>query len=125
MPEIIRTPKALVQTSNGKRFYCFSGSVTVTTAETPMISIDNIGERDIFIKFEMGSKERDAVDVNCYITCNGVIIMRHGLENQDQMYGFNEIKLIIPANTSLEFLLQMTSDSAEWTVAAHGKYLSM
>jgi len=113
----------LKPTQNNKAFYCYSGDIDVTTSETTMISINNIGKRDVFIAFDMGSKEKDAVDVNCFIKSNGVVIMRHAIENQDQMYGFNEIRLILPANTSLEFVLQMTSGNADWTVAAYGTYL--
>jgi len=53
MPEIITTPQSLVQTTNGKRFYVFSGSINVSS-ETTMLDINNIGERDILLYLEVG-----------------------------------------------------------------------
>jgi len=127
MPEIISTPKSLVQTMNGKRFYVFSGLITVTTAETAMIEIDNIGERDIFIKFELGIANLDGADTYLKVKSNGIIIYQNSIANTGTEYGsgYDEIKLILPANTSLDFTLQRSGSTDGYTVAGHGKYLSM
>jgi len=129
MPEIIRTPTALVQTTNGKRFYVFSGRTTVSTTETTMISINDIGERDILFKFQMGASDADTDPVLLKIKSNGVDIFKSLFSNTEQEYpyGHTETKLILPASTSLVITLQLGggSNTVEFTIAAHGKYLSM
>ena len=127
MPEIITTPNAFVQTTNGKRFYAFSGEKAVTSAETSMINNDNIGERDIMLHIEVGSYEFSSVDFILRIKSNGILIYNTAFNNSWQNYplGHDEIKLILPANTSLEITLQGVSSTVNWTVACYGKYLSM
>jgi len=127
MPEIISTPNALVQTNNGKRFYVNSGVISVTTDETTMISINDIGERDIMIGILLGCGADNASNVTVKVKNNGTIIYDNDYANasSNYVYGFNPLNFIIPANTSLEITLESVSASLEWTVSAYGKYLSM
>jgi len=126
MPEIITTPNALVQTTNGKRFYVYSGLVAVTSSETTMISIDNIGERDIFMGVEIGIQAYTGSDGLLIVKSNGATIYNYAFDNIGGIGGgWNEVKLILAANTSLEITLTMAAGSHNWTVACYGKYLSM
>jgi len=127
MTESITTPNALVQTSNGKRFYVHSGVVNVTTADTTMISIDNIGERDIKISLEVGSLQEHGNDSYVTFKVNGIIIFGDVTRNTAQDYGLgrDEYRFIIPANASLEVIMVLGGGATNWSVAGHGKYLSI
>jgi hypothetical protein len=125
MPEIITTPNALVQTTNGKRFYAFSGQITVS-GETTMLDIDNIGERDIRFNLEIGFDQQTSNNPTLRVKSNGIIVYinESGATGGNYLLGYNELKLILPANTSLEITLE-NSGSQPATVAVYGKYLSM
>ena len=127
MPEIISTPNALVQTTNGKRFYVYSSTVTVTATETTMISIDNIGERDIFLKFQIGSLKASSIDTDLKVYSNDIIIYQTVILASGVEY-INDVgryEFILPSNSKLQITLENTSgsDSSPWTVAGHGKYV--
>jgi len=128
MPEIISTPNALVQTTNGKRFYVFSGSIAVTTSEIPFIDIDNIGERDVKINLELGCGDNLGADnpfLRIYIND---IVVYHTLYNNAHLEnpsGFDEIRFIVPANTSFKVTMKMNANTYDYTIMGHGKYLSM
>jgi len=129
MPEIISTPNALVQTNNGKRFYVFSGEIGADNTETTMIDINNIGERDIFISFEIGETSATNSDYDLRIKSNGVVVYGNLLRYDSNMgvFGYNEVRMILAANTSLIVTLKNVSSSASnnMIVACYGKYLSM
>jgi len=124
----IATPQSLIQTTNGKRFYVFSGQLTVTSAEISMINVDNIGERDIIINLEMGSAEVTTVDFTIRVKINSVVVYIDSISNagEQSMSGYNELKFICPANTSLDITLQSNSAANRtMTIMGHGKYLSI
>jgi hypothetical protein len=125
MPEIISTPNALVQTSNGKRFYVFSGEITVS-GETTMLDIDNIGERDIRINLEIGFDQQTSNNPTLRVKSNGIVVYvnESGATGGNYQLGYNELKLILPANTSLQVTLE-NSGSQPATVAGYGKFLRM
>jgi len=124
MPEIITTPHALVQTTNGKRFYVFSAPINVTSSETTMIDIDNIGERDIKLHLEIGPATTSSSVFTLKIKSNGSTIYNEA--NADSAIRVqNDYRFILPANTSLAVTLKSSSASVVWTVACYGKYLSM
>jgi len=127
MPEIISTPNALVQSTNGKRFYVYSSLVTVTATETEMIAIDNIGERDIFLKFQIGSLKASSIDTELRVYSNDVIIYQTviGSSMVEYINDVGRYEFIIPSNTKLVISLENASgsDSTPWTVAGHGKFV--
>jgi len=126
MTESITTPHALVQTSNGKRFYVNSGLVIVAAAETAVIDIANIGERDI--KFILNPiltfQENDHMTMR--VKNNDIIIYESIYDNTFNTTWFLPIHFIIPANTNLEITFT-NSDSSSRTVgvSCYGKFLSM
>jgi len=127
MPEIISTPNSLVQTTNGKRFYVYSSTVTVTAAETEMIGIANIGERDIFLKFQLGSLKASSIDTDLKVYSNDIVIYQTVILSSAVEY-INDVgryEFIIPSNTKLVITLENVtgSDSTPWTVAGHGKFV--
>ena len=125
MPEIITTPNALVQTTNGKRFYVYSGAVSVPNSETTMISIDNIGERDIKIKLDVGNVTISGNDLTLKVKVNGIIIYQSESNNQytNELTGYNAREFIIPANTSFDVTLESETSTYTFFVAGYGKYI--
>jgi len=124
MPEIISTPNALVQTTNGKRFYVNSGLVSVDDTETAVIDINNIGERDIFFKVNpiVLITAGDIMDMK--IKSNDVIIYEVLLQ-KDRTHNW-AVHFIIPANTSLKITFTNADSSSHSVgVSCYGKYLSM
>tara|TARA_R110000823_G_scaffold302940_1_gene424223 strand:- start:222 stop:614 length:393 start_codon:yes stop_codon:yes gene_type:complete len=124
----IVTPQSLIQTQNGKQFYIFSGEQTVTSVENFFINIDNIGERDIEIALEIANANNlgsDNLTTTVYI--NDIVVHRDLINNtySQNLLGFNELRLIIPANTSLKVGLVVNANSYNYTIAGHGKYLSI
>jgi len=126
MTESITTPNALVQTTNGKRFYVNSGEVDVTTDETSMIDISNIGERDIKLALEIGCSTFTSDNIEFKVYSNEILIYNneHGASSSN-LFGYNEFKIILPANTALKVTLRMGATTVAMTVAGYGKYLSM
>ena len=126
MPEIITTPNALVQTSNGKRFYVNSGLITVADSEISLIEIDNIGERDIKIAFELGIAVFTTDNLTIKVYVNDIVVYTNAFtETTRAMTGYNELKLIIPANSSMKYTAVWNTSSYGTLVSAYGKYLSM
>jgi len=125
MPEIISTPHALVQTTNGKRFYVYSGVVSVSSSETSMIDIANIGERDILIHLELGVDSVSSPDLTIRVKSNDITIFINKYDNLGLIYGGNSTKLkfILPANTKFEVTLILASSSFNMSVAGHGKFV--
>ena len=113
-------------TQNNKSFYVYSGLQGVTTSETTLISINDIGKRDIFIAFEIGSDEATSVDSFVRIKVNGETVIGNRLNNNYQAYayGFDELRMIVPANTSLEVTIEMDSGGTiPHYVSGYGTYL--
>jgi len=130
MPEIISTPNALVQTTNGKRFYLNSGLISADNTETTIIDITNIGERDIRLNlnpiFQIGG---NGDKMTMKVKNNGSIIYQSQfLDNDANLLTAHTspIPFIIPANTSL--IITFTNSDAtthDVGVSCYGKYLSM
>jgi len=125
----IVTPKALVQTTNGKRFYIYSGEKDVTNVETTMINVDNIGERDIKLHLKISSDSASGDDLKFRLLINGIIIQsEYFYSGTPNDFGqTSQLKYIIPANTSLKITLDnMSSATARsCNVTGYGRYLSM
>jgi len=112
-------------TLNNKAFYIYSGDIAVDGAETTMISIENIGKRDIIFCMELGSPTTSTADYILKVKSNGQNIMSgyYNTSYQPSPYGYDELKLILPANTSLEVTLQGSAGTTVWNVAGYGYYL--
>lgn len=124
IPSSITTVSAvrLNPTLNNKAFYIYSGEITVDTSDTTMISVNDIGKRDILLCLEVGASFTSN-NRTTTIKSNGVTIYSDENAQGAQGNGFNEIKVILPANTSLEVLLKYDSSSKTCTVAGYGYYL--
>ena len=122
------TPESLIQTNKGEKFFSYSGVQTVTSAGTDMINIDNIGERDIEVFIELGNATNLGSDnMQFTVLMNELIIFQNLTNNIQTEYlsGYNELRLIISANSSLRINLNVNANSYPFTVAVTGNYLEM
>ncbi len=110
-------------TMNNKAFYVYSGEITVDTSETTMISVNDIGKRDVLICFEVGPDTASSSSYLFSVKSNGSTIHNSILYSNTSSDFMNELKFILPANTSLEATLKSSSASLTWTVSAYGYYL--
>ena len=111
-------------TLNNRAFYIYSGEITVTTAETTMISINDIGKRDILFCLSFGSNVYTSDNTKLLIKNNGQTIFNNQYAaSSPNINSSNEFKFIIPANTSLEVTLALDGNSYIGTVAGYGYYL--
>lgn len=122
------SPVRLQPTKNNRGFYVYSGEVDVDENETTMLSIADIGNRDIFIAFEIGSLTLSSDDIELRIKVNGAIIYASKTSSAyigGAMNGYDESRFIIPADTSLELTLKNVSDTStlDFFVAGYGNYL--
>jgi len=130
MTESITTPTALVQTTNGERFYVNSGLISVNNTETTIIEITNVGERDIkLIVNPIVTFDSQGDNMTMKVKNNGLIIYQSLYDWRDgYLIGpVRVIRFIIPANTSLEITFQNTTDASahDCGVSCYGRYLSM
>ena len=124
----IITPESLIQTQNGEKFYAYSGIKTVTSSGIDMINIANIGERDIELFLELSNAANLGTDNPVLIVyANEEIIFQEITNNTYMQYpqGYNELRLIIPANTSLRVHMTINANSYDYCVGLTGNYLSM
>ena len=115
----------LNSTLDGKHFYVYSGELTVTTSETSMIDIPNIGERDIRLYLEVGNDVINSSDTMIQVKSNGQVIYKSHSNVTYPYYilGHDEIKLILPAYTSLEVTMSLSGGTGDFNIAGHGDYL--
>jgi hypothetical protein len=124
----VLSPVTLNTTSNNRAFYVYSGEVDVDENETTVLSINDIGQRDIFIAFEIGSLTLSSDDIQLKIKVNGSTIYASKSPNAyvgGQGNGYDELRFIIPKNVSLELTLQNVSDTStlDFYASAYGNYL--
>lgn len=117
---------ALKSTQNNKAFSVYSGEIGVTSTETTMISINDIGKRDIILCLELGAAEVTSVNFTVKVKSNGQIIYIDSINHvgEQSLSGYNELKIILHANTSLEVTLKSDSSSVRnMCVAGYGYYM--
>jgi len=115
----VRLNPTLTNTS----FYVYSGEIAISSTETTMISINDIGKRDIIFCLELGAQAVTSVDVVAKIKSNGNTIYTDVFTTTGDSFGFDMVQLILPANTSLEITLICASGTPTWTAAGYGYYL--
>jgi len=115
----------LKPTQNNKAFYVYSGEITVSTSAVTMISVNDIGKRDIILCLEVGFDSQTTNNPTIIVKSNGATIYHNesGATGGAYMTGYNELKFILPANTSLEVTLELSSGSQPATVAGYGYFL--
>jgi len=124
----VLSPVKLQPTTNNRAFYVYSGEVDVDENETTIISIDDIGQRDVFIAFEIGSLTLSSDDIELRVKVNGEVI--YGSKNPSayiggNQNGYDELRFILPKNVSLELTLKNVTDNStlDFYASAYGNYL--
>lgn len=115
---------SLKSTLNNKSFYIYSGLIAVDNTETTLISINDIGKRDIFLCVEVGSDDATADNYTFKLKVNGTIVFaRH--EGNNNFNARSMMQFIIPANTSVECTLDNIGSATanDFTIACYGTYL--
>lgn len=110
-------------TQNNKAFYINSGLISADDTETTVISVNDIGKRDILFCVNpfFGSFHYDNMTMK--IKNNGEIIYQSVFDVQKGDYQ-KVMHYIIPANTSIEITFtNATSTSLEVGISAYGYYL--
>jgi len=115
----------LKPTQSNKQFYAYSGEISVSSSETTMLSINDIGKRDILFCCEVGTNSTSSANMTIKVKSNGTTIYVNQFDNQGSIYGADtpDLKFILPANTSLEVTLVVASNTFTMTVASYGYYL--
>jgi len=117
------TPTSLQTTLNNGAFYVYSGPIAVGSSETTMLSINDIGKRDIFFCVEAGGTSSSTDDFTIKVFVNGQAVFGQRFEESTVSADGNDLKFIIPANTSVEVTLQSSSGTRTWYIAGYGNYL--
>jgi len=111
--------------ASNKAFYIYSGEVGVTTTETTMISVNDIGKRAILFCMEIGCASDSSTNFHLRVKSNGQVIHRNQYSYQGSVYGADttDLKFILPANTSLEVTIELDSSANDFTISGYGYYL--
>ena len=105
-------------------FYINSGLVSADNTETTVISVNDIGKRDIILWINPILASGGGDDMTMKVKNNGSIIYQTRYLNQSQDNLTYPICFIIPANTSVEVTFtNVDSSSHDVGVSAYGYYL--
>ena len=115
---------SLKSTLNNKSFYVYSGIIAVDNTETTLVSVNDIGKRDIFLCVEAGCETDSSDNYTFRLKVNGTTVFAR----QESSVNFNNrgmMQFIVPANTSIECTLDNESSSSarNFTIACYGTYL--
>jgi hypothetical protein len=115
---------ALKSTQNNRAFYVYSGIVSVDNTETTLVSINDIGKRDIIICIEAGCETDSSDNYTFRFKVNGTTVFAR----QESSVNFNNrgmMQFIAPANTSIECTLDNESSASarNFTIAGYGYYM--
>jgi len=114
----------LKATQSNKQFYINSGLIGADNTETTVISVNDVGRRDIIIWMNPILSQYSSDDMTMKVKNNGSIIYQCMWSNQTALDLFGPICFIIPANTSLEVTFtNVDSTSHDVGISAYGYYL--
>lgn len=116
---------SLNSTQNNKAFYINSGLITqLGTTETTVISVNDIGKRDIVIWMNTILASNDGDDMTMKVKNNGSIIYQEIYSTQRVLDSAYAKCFIIPANTSIEVTFtNATSNQFNVGISAYGYYM--
>lgn len=115
---------SLRPTQNNKAFSINSGLVSADNTETTVISVNDIGKRDILLCINPVSADRTGDHMTMKVKNNGSIIFQEQFSQESTHHPPYVVHFIIPANTSIEVTFT-NSDSTSHNVgvSAYGYYL--
>jgi len=115
----------LKATQSNKQFYIYSGLIAADNTETTVISVRDIGQRDILFCLNPILTSLGTDDMTMKVKNNGSIIYQCIWNNQTAHELFGPVHFIFSANTSIEvtFENETGSSSHDVGVSAYGYYL--
>jgi len=117
-------PSSLQTTLNDRAFYINSGLVSANDTETTVISINDIGRRDILFCMNPILTSSGTDDMTMKLKNNGAIIYQMIITTQNFANTSSPLHFIIPANTNLEVTFtNADSTSHNVGISAYGYYL--
>jgi hypothetical protein len=116
---------ALKTTQNNKAFYINSGLIAVNNVETTVISVNDIGKRDILFCINPILTSAGSDDIEMKVKNNGSIIYQSLYGDNQQNHIPYAVHLIIPANTNIEITFKNTigASSHDCGVSAYGYFM--
>ena len=111
-------------TLNNRAFYINSGIIVANNTETTVISVNDIGKRDILFCINPILTTDTSENMTIKVKNNGSIIYQALYDNQHQDFVTYPIHFIIPANTNIEITFT-NSDSTthDVGVSCYGYYM--
>jgi len=105
-------------------FYINSGLIAANNTETTVISVNDVGKRDIILWINPILTSASSDTMTMKVKNNGNIIYQIRYEDQTPIYQISPICFIIPANTNIEITFtNVDSTSHDVGVSAYGYYL--
>jgi len=117
---------ALRATQNNRAFYINSGLISANNTETTVISVDDVGKRDILFCVNPILTGGGGDDMVMKVKNNGEIIYQtYFKESTTEGMAISPIHFIIPANTSIEVTFANVTDTSshDTGVSAYGYYM--
>jgi len=111
-------------TLSNKQFYINSGLIAANNTETTVISVADVGKRDILICINPILTTSSTDDMTMKLKNNGAIIYQMIITTQNFANTSSPLHFIIPANTNLEVTFtNADSTSHNVGISAYGYYL--
>ena len=111
-------------TQNNAAFYINSGLVSANNTETTVISVNDVGKRDILLCINPILTSNDGDDMTMKVKNNGSIIYQAIYSVQKAMELVSPVHFIIPASTNIEITFtNEDSSSHDVGVSAYGYYM--
>ena len=114
----------LSPTMNNRAFYVNSGVISANDTETTVLSINDVGKRDVLFCINpfIGTMSSDHVILR--IKINGSEMYKNVYMDRYDTGPTNGIHLILPANVNIEITFQISDSTAhEVGVACYGYYM--
>lgn len=116
----------LIPTQNNKAFFINSGLIAADDTETTVISVNDIGKRDIILWINPILTSASGDNMTMKIKNNGSIIYQAIYDAQHSNHLMYPKCFIIPANTNIEVTFtNVDSTSHNVGVSAYGYYLEV
>ena len=120
-------PVGVGQTLNyiGEHVYAYSGTVSVTNADTTMLKFTTHSASYILADIQMYCADSQTNDFDFVLKLNGETITAFQLDNTPQQYPYGNypVHIVLAPNTQIEIIMsnQSSSTGRDWTVSLTGR----
>jgi len=114
----------LTPTTNNQAFFINSGLINATNTETTVVSVNDVGKRDIIFWINPILTSASADEMTMKVKNNGSLIYQTIFNEQQAPNSNHTICFIIPANTSIEITFTNQDSSTHPVgVSCYGYYM--